>query len=56
MQVHRELGPQLSQGASIYFPSTTQFENTTERWSSYTVPSFAMVVVPATTQDVSAAV
>ena len=53
---HKELGPQLSKGASIYFPDNSQFTNLTERWSTFTTPKYALVVVPAVGEDVAAAV
>lgn len=53
---HKELGPQLSKNASIYFPDNSQFANVTERWSSYTTPDYALVVVPGVSEDVAAAV
>lgn len=53
---HKELGPQLSKGASIYFPDNSQFANLTERWSTFTTPDYALIVVPAVGEDVSAAV
>ncbi|KAI4127298.1 MAG: hypothetical protein LQ338_003258 [Usnochroma carphineum] len=55
-QVQQLLGPQLSQNASIYFPSSPQFANLTDRWSTFTQGDIALVVEPATTQDVAAAV
>lgn len=53
---HKELGPQLSKNASIYFPDNSQFANVTERWSSFTTPDYALVVVPGVSEDVAAAV
>lgn len=54
--VHQELGPKLSKGASIFLPGSAQFTNVTVRWSSFTTPKYAFVVVPAFTEDVAAAV
>lgn len=54
--VHSQLGPQLSPGASIYFPNSAQFANATSRWSSYAEPQIAVVVEPATAKDVATTV
>ncbi len=53
---HKELGPQLSKGASIYFPDDSQFADLTDRWSTFTTPNYALVEVPAVGEDVAAAV
>ena len=54
--IQQQLGQQLSPGASIHFPDTDTFANLTWRWSDYTNPSIAIVVTPATDEDVAAAV
>lgn len=54
--VQQGLGPLLSKGATLYFPGTPQFANATSRWSAYAEPQIAVVVEPATAEDVSATV
>ncbi len=51
-----ELGPLLSENASIYFPNSAQFTNLTQRWSAAVDPNFAVVVVPGIAKDVAATV
>ncbi|KAI4138072.1 MAG: hypothetical protein L6R39_006979 [Caloplaca ligustica] len=56
-QVQQQYGPQLSKHASIYFPSSPQFANLTDRWSAFTTQgSISIVIEPATTHDVAVAV
>ena len=54
--VQQDLGPLLSKGATLYFPGTPQFANATSRWSAYAEPQIAVVVEPATADDVSTTV
>ena len=54
--VQKGLGPLLSKGATLYFPGTAQFANATSRWSAYAEPQIAVVVEPATAEDVSTTV
>ncbi len=54
--VQLELGPLLSENASIYFPNSAQFANLTQRWSAAVDPNFAVVVVPGIAKDVAATV
>ncbi|KAI4285447.1 MAG: hypothetical protein L6R38_000611 [Xanthoria sp. 2 TBL-2021] len=53
---NRELRHQLSKNASIHFTSSPQFGNLTDRWSDFSQGDIAVVVEPATTRDVAAAV
>ncbi|KAL8988152.1 MAG: hypothetical protein Q9177_002732 [Variospora cf. flavescens] len=55
-EIHQRFRPQLSREASIYFPPDPQFANATQRWSRFTEGNNAIVVVPASTQDVATAV
>lgn len=43
--VHQELGPKLSEEASIFLLGSAQFTNLTMRWSSFTTPNDAVMVV-----------
>ena len=52
----QELSSYLSPRASIYFPNSTQYANTTERYSTLAEPDLAVVVSPATDQDVAESV
>ncbi|KAI4092488.1 MAG: hypothetical protein L6R37_007565 [Teloschistes peruensis] len=54
--IEQGLGQQLSSGASISLPGSQAFTNANIRWSSAEHPDFAVVVTPANTQDVVAAV
>ena len=54
--VQQELGPCLSKKASLYFPSSPNFQNNTQRWSAAIDPDFAVVVIPAVDRDVSCTV
>ncbi|KAL2012773.1 hypothetical protein VTN00DRAFT_298 [Thermoascus crustaceus] len=47
------LGPKLSSGAHIYFPGSTGFQESTDRWSSYKAPNFTIVVEVADENDVA---
>lgn len=55
-QVQREFVRRLSTGAKVYFPFNAEFTNYTERWSVASAPEIAVVVVPATAQDVATTV
>ncbi|ETS86666.1 hypothetical protein PFICI_00494 [Pestalotiopsis fici W106-1] len=52
-QVQSELGPLLSQNASIFGPNDTRWENATERYQMYAVPDIKMVVRPGMEDDVA---
>ncbi|KAL8688133.1 MAG: hypothetical protein Q9218_005877 [Villophora microphyllina] len=54
--VQQGLGQQLSPGASIVLPGSQTFADANVRWSPAEHPDFAIVVVPATDQDVAATV
>ena len=54
--VQQELRRRLSDDSEIYFPSNSEFANYTERWSEAVAPDIAVVVVPATAQDVATTV
>ncbi|KAL8638635.1 MAG: hypothetical protein Q9228_004227 [Teloschistes exilis] len=55
-QVQREFVRRLSTGTKVYFPFNAEFTNYTERWSVASAPEIAVVVVPATAQDVATTV
>ena len=55
-EVRQELGRRLSDDTKIYFPFNSEFANYTERWSEAVAPDIAVVVVPATAQDVATTV
>ncbi|KAJ0418982.1 hypothetical protein BJY00DRAFT_172491 [Aspergillus carlsbadensis] len=48
-----ELGAQLSEAASIYFPDAEEFTQATDRWSDYRRPNFTVVVQVAEEEDVA---
>ncbi|KAL8998301.1 MAG: hypothetical protein Q9169_002615 [Polycauliona sp. 2 TL-2023] len=52
----QELRDQLSSEAAIHFPNSPQFGNLTDRWSDFSEGDTAVVVEPATTEDVAATV
>lgn len=52
-QVQREMVRRLSGGTKVYFPFNAEFANYTERWSVASAPEIAVVVVPATAQDIA---
>lgn len=54
--IQTELGPQLSQNASIYFPGSSDFARATERWSTYAQPNISVVVQPGSEEDVATTV
>lgn len=47
-----QLGPQLTEGAVIYFSGSDEFDTLTERWQLYAPPTFVAVVVAKTELDV----
>ncbi|KAL2862722.1 uncharacterized protein BJX67DRAFT_375058 [Aspergillus lucknowensis] len=51
--IRSELGAQLSEGANIYFPGVAEFEEATDRWSTYQAPNFTVVVEVSEEEDVS---
>ena len=53
IQVHQELGHRLSSEAEIYFSHDPEFSNYTARWNKGTAPDIAVVVVPASKEDVT---
>lgn len=55
-EIQQELGRRLSDDTRIYFPFNSEFANYTERWSESVAPDIAVVVVPATAQDVATTV
>ncbi|KAL9592287.1 MAG: hypothetical protein Q9179_006871, partial [Wetmoreana sp. 5 TL-2023] len=55
-QIQQELGHRLSHGTEIYFPNDSEFTNYTTRWSAAVAPDIAVVVVPATGEDVATTV
>ena len=54
--IQQDLGPRLSQGATLYFPNSSQFEDATSRWSAYAEPQISVIVKPAIAEDVAATV
>ncbi|KAF2135670.1 uncharacterized protein K452DRAFT_281181 [Aplosporella prunicola CBS 121167] len=54
--VARQLGPQLSQNASIYAEDDPRFANATSRWQSYSAPNVSVVVEVGTEEDVATTV
>lgn len=50
--VYAELGPRLSQNASIILPGSPLFENATLRWQEWRDPNINVVVEVATESDV----
>ena len=55
-QIQANLGPKLSKGASLYFPSSPGFSNHTERWSAATEGDVLVVVEVRCEKDVETAV
>ena len=55
-RIQSELGPKLCKGSSIYFPSSPEFADLTERWSVRAEGDILVVVVPACDNDVALAV
>lgn len=55
-QISDELGPQLSPNAQIVFPDSPTFGSLVERAQSGHAPSFRVVVVVATENDVAESV
>lgn len=54
--VQQELVRRLSTNTKVYFPFNAEFANYTERWSVASAPEIAVVVIPATAQDVATTV
>jgi len=54
--VQLELGPRLSNNASIYFPNNSNFAAANKRWSAAVDPTFIVVVVPSVDNNVAATV
>lgn len=50
------LGPQLSSGASLYTRSSPEWAEQSSRWSTYSAPTFDLVVVPAVENDIAVTV
>ncbi|KAL8646384.1 MAG: hypothetical protein Q9210_006173, partial [Variospora velana] len=55
-KIQADLGPELCKGASIYFPSSLEFGEYTERWSIAAEGDILVVVVPGCQRDVATAV
>lgn len=55
-QIERALSSKVSQGARVYLPDSVGYANATTRWSAAEHPDFAVVVAPATSEDVAATV
>ena len=53
VDVVQELGPQLSNNATIYTASDSRWVNATARWSSFRQPTFVVVVEPGIEVDVA---
>lgn len=56
LQIQADLGPKLSEAASLYFPGSPEFGNQTERWSAATESDVLIVVVARCEKDVETAV
>ncbi|KAL9614728.1 MAG: hypothetical protein Q9167_000797 [Letrouitia subvulpina] len=54
--IQNSLGPKLCTGGSIYFPSSPEFADLTERWSTATEGDILVVVVAVCEKDVATAV
>ena len=55
-KIQADLGPKLCKGASIYFPSSPEFGEYTERWSTEAEGDILVVVVPGCQKDVATVV
>ncbi|KAF3769586.1 FAD-binding domain-containing protein [Cryphonectria parasitica EP155] len=55
-EIQLDLGPQLSNGSSIWFPGSEEFSTATSRWNIYGEPNISVVVEVATAEDVAATV
>lgn len=53
---YQSLQSELSSGAQIIFPNSSQFDAATTRWSALDEPQPNVVVVPATENDVAVTV
>ncbi|KAL8942997.1 MAG: hypothetical protein Q9216_001353 [Gyalolechia sp. 2 TL-2023] len=54
--VQRLFDSQLSKNAAVFFPNSPQFGNLTDRWSAFTDGNLAVVIEPASTEDIVVAV
>ncbi|KAK1751934.1 hypothetical protein QBC47DRAFT_349747 [Echria macrotheca] len=54
--IQQELGPRLSSGALVVFPSTPGFAALNDRWTDGGRPTYGVIIVPATERDVVEAV
>lgn len=54
--IQHDLGPQLSSKALIVLPSSPQFAALNKRWENGGRPTYSVIVVPATEEDVSESV
>lgn len=55
-KIQNSIGPKLCTGGSIYFPSSPEFADLTERWSAATEGDILVVVVAVCEEDVATAV
>ncbi|KAH8199349.1 hypothetical protein TruAng_006481 [Truncatella angustata] len=55
-QVQKELGSVLSNSTLIFGPSSSQYPNATDRYSTYAVPDIQIIVRPGKESDVSSIV
>lgn len=55
-EVQQQLGPQLSSGATMYFPASEEYDDATSRWNIYGQPNISVVVEVATADDVASVV
>lgn len=51
-----DLGPQLSSHATLYSPNSSDWATQSSRWSTYSAPTFQLVVAPAVDEDIVAVV
>ena len=55
-KIQKDLGPQLCRGGSLYFPSSPEFADLTERWSAASEGDILVVIVANCEKDVATAV
>ncbi len=55
-KIQADLGPKLCKGASIYFPSSPEFGEYTERWSTEAEGDILVVVAPGCRKDIATVV
>ena len=55
-KIQNNLGPQLCRGGSLYFPSSREFADLTERWSAASEGDILVVIVANCEKDVTTAV